>query len=218
MRVRRTFAFVDLSGFTEYTTRHGDEKAIDVLLVFRAIARRVATEEGVRIAKWMGDGAMLVSVNRPNLLAAVIEIERGLRERDCPLGLRAGVASGSVLILEGDDYVSSVVNLAARLCDAAPPNQVFITSDLVEDLPEAVVVHAVEGRHLRGFTSPVSVARVEPLAGPTPAGGGARGSDTAPEAIAAVERTDAREAIDMTTVEGMSVAESEPQTSDKRAG
>ena len=30
MRVERTFAFVDLCGFTRFTDTHGDEEAVDV--------------------------------------------------------------------------------------------------------------------------------------------------------------------------------------------
>jgi hypothetical protein len=41
--------------------------------------RQVATEFGVRIAKWLGDGCMLVSVDAPQLVASVCELERSPR-------------------------------------------------------------------------------------------------------------------------------------------
>ena len=56
MRVRRYFAFVDLCGFTRFTEVHGDEEAVSVLTGFRTLVRYIASEHGVRVAKWLGDG------------------------------------------------------------------------------------------------------------------------------------------------------------------
>ena len=73
MRVRRTFAFLDLSGFTALTESEGDEHAVAVLAVFRAALRDICSRRAVRIAKWLGDGAMLVSVETMPLVAAALE-------------------------------------------------------------------------------------------------------------------------------------------------
>ena len=77
MRVVRYFAFVDLSGFTTFLDEHGDESAVRVLTAFRAAARDTATDFGVRIAKWLGDGCMYVAVEPDLVVSAVI----GLQER-----------------------------------------------------------------------------------------------------------------------------------------
>ena len=70
VRVDRWFAFVDLAGFTSFGDEHGDDESVRVLTVFRAVVRSVATDYGVRIAKWLGDGCMLVSVVPEQLVAA----------------------------------------------------------------------------------------------------------------------------------------------------
>ena len=57
-RVERTFAFLDISGFTAYTDKEGDAAAYDVIRNFKNAVRQVASERGVRMAKWLGDGAM----------------------------------------------------------------------------------------------------------------------------------------------------------------
>lgn len=67
-RVQRAFAFVDLCGFTDYADDHGDDEGADVLHLLRASFRESATNHGVRVDKWLGDGAMLVAVERPALL------------------------------------------------------------------------------------------------------------------------------------------------------
>src|SRR6266511_2001578 len=76
MRVRRYFAFVDLCGFTRFTELHGDEEAVAVLTGFRTLVRDVASEHGVRVGKWLGDGAMFVSTDGPALTTALIELDR----------------------------------------------------------------------------------------------------------------------------------------------
>ena len=64
MRVPRTFAFVDLSGFTNYTAAYGDDAAGRILSTFRSLVREVSSERGVRVAKWLGDGCMIVGVEQ----------------------------------------------------------------------------------------------------------------------------------------------------------
>ena len=74
MRVHRSFAFVDVSGFTSLTELEGDEHAVEVLTAFRSLLRDICARRGVRIAKWLGDGVMLVCVEMQPLLAAILEL------------------------------------------------------------------------------------------------------------------------------------------------
>ena len=106
MRVPRTFVFVDLSGFTNYTAAFGDNAAGRILSTFRAIVREVASDRGVRIAKWLGDGFMAVGVEQIDAITFTLELERRAADVCAPLTLRAGVASGHALLFEGDDYLS----------------------------------------------------------------------------------------------------------------
>jgi len=74
VRVHRSFAFVDVSGFTALTELEGDERAVDVLTAFRVLLRDICARRGVRIAKWLGDGVMLVCVDTRPLLETVLEL------------------------------------------------------------------------------------------------------------------------------------------------
>jgi len=112
MRVPRTFTFVDLSGFTNYTAAFGDDAAGRLLSAFRGIARDVASERGVRIAKWLGDGCMVVSIEQSNAVAFALDLEHRAAEVCAPLSLRVGMATGHALLFEGDDYIGSAVNMA----------------------------------------------------------------------------------------------------------
>ena len=124
--VTRTFAFVDITGFTEFCDQHGDQAAIALLTRFRGLVRDIAARRGVRVAKWLGDGAMLVGVEEGPLVATVAELV--LRSQADGIDTHAGLASGTVLLFEGDDYVGRPANLAARLCDAAEPGEILAHS------------------------------------------------------------------------------------------
>jgi adenylate cyclase len=79
----------------------------------------VASERGVRIAKWLGDGCMIVAVEQRDAIEFVLELEQRATDVCAPLTIRAGLATGHALLFEGDDYIGSAVNMAARLCDYA---------------------------------------------------------------------------------------------------
>jgi class 3 adenylate cyclase len=121
--VTRAFAFVDLCGFTSFTAHQGEHAAIETVTQFRALTRALVTRRGVRVAKWLGDGAMIVGVEIGPTIATAAELIA--RYADQPLALRGGVAHGEVLIIDGDDYIGRPTNLASRLCDAAQPGELL---------------------------------------------------------------------------------------------
>ena len=144
MRVPRTFVFVDLSGFTNYTAAFGDDAAGRILSTFRTIVREVASERGVRIAKWLGDGCMVGRRRAESTRSTfTLELERRATDVCAPLTLRAGIASGHALLFEGDDYIGSAVNMAARLCDVAQQYEVLMPTMHLDRLPEGVDGRAV---------------------------------------------------------------------------
>lgn len=161
-RVERSFAFVDLSGFTHYTDTQGDGAAVQVLSSFRTWVREIAARRGVRIAKWLGDGAMLVGVEVESLTEAIVEIERA--SADSPLPLRAGVASGPVILFEGDDYIGKAVNLAARLCSLANPGEVWAPSEMMTSLMVNTKALPIGAHHIPGLEQPIELVALEPRA------------------------------------------------------
>ena len=159
-RLMRTFAFLDLCGFTDFVDTHGDDEAVEELGLLRSTVRDVARRCGVRVDKWLGDGVMLVGVDTVPLIDAVMHIEARTTGQ-ARLPLRAGIAAGPVIMLEGDDYVGRSVNLAARLCDRARPGQVLAAADLAETLPDGVSARPSAGLRLKGFTRRVEVVSLK---------------------------------------------------------
>jgi adenylate cyclase len=155
-RVHRTFGFLDLCGFTDFVDANGDDAGVAELLALRSVVRDVAPFCGVRVDKWLGDGAMLVGVESEPLIICVLMVAARVRELG-QLPMRAGIAAGEVLLLEGDDYAGRTVNLAARLCDRAAAHQTLAAiDDLV--VPATVELTTLPPIHVRGMAPPVAIA------------------------------------------------------------
>ena len=163
MRVHRTFGFIDVTGFTALTELEGDERAVDVLTAFRALLRDICSRRGVRIAKWLGDGVMLVCVDTRPLLESVLELHFVVGEVSGPVStvsIRSGITSGHVLLLEGDDYVGHCVNVAARLCDLAPAGEALADPSVMGHLPSWGSVVTETAVTLKGVEKPVPASSI----------------------------------------------------------
>ena len=153
----RAFAFVDLCGFTAFTSRHGDSEAVQVLARFRSLTRDIASRRGVRVAKWLGDGVMLVGVDCEPIIATSLELEARMVVERSPLSIRAGMAAGEVIPFEGEDYIGTPVNLASRLCDVATSHEIVIDRELRDSIPPWASASATESFGVPGFARAVEV-------------------------------------------------------------
>ena len=147
--VERGFAFLDLCGFTAFMAENGEHAAIDALTAFHTLTRAVATRRGVRVDKWLGDGAMLVGVEVGPVIAAAVELVA--RHDNQSLLLRGGVAHGWALLFEGDDYIGRPVNLAARLCQGARPGELLAVGYPRRALPPWIRVLGTRDLTMRGL-------------------------------------------------------------------
>ena len=136
--VDRAFAFVDLCGFTRFIAERGEHAAIDTLTRFRTLTREIAVRRGVLVTKWLGDGAMIVGVDVGPTLATAVELIG--RYDGSTLALRGGFAHGQALLMDGDDYIGRPTNLAARLCQAAQPEELLAVGYPADMLPSWIRV------------------------------------------------------------------------------
>ncbi len=172
MRVHRSFAFVDVSGFTALTELDGDERAVDVLTAFRALLRDICSRRGVRIAKWLGDGVMLVCVDTRPLVETILEVHYVVGEVGAveTVSIRSGLTAGDVILMEGDDYIGHCVNVASRLCDLATAGEALADRSVMAHLPSWGEVVSETHVTLRGVEKPVPASSIRM------APGGAKGS------------------------------------------
>ena len=160
LSVRRTFCFADLCGFTAYTRDEGPHSAVAMLSEFRRVTRSVAAKRGVRVAKWLGDGVMLVSTNTAAALALGAHLIHYFASRG--LQVRVGAATGEALLFEGDDYVGEPVNLAAKLCGEASAGEMYTLTDEL-DLPDWVACVGDVTVRIRGVGAVSGVLRLIPV-------------------------------------------------------
>jgi class 3 adenylate cyclase len=161
--VHRSFAFIDVSGFTALTDVEGDERAVDVLTAFRSLLRDICARRGVRIAKWLGDGAMLVCVDTRPLLETVLELHYVVTEITGPVktvSIRSGISSGDVILMEGDDYIGHCVNVASRLCDLAPASEAWAAPSVMDHMPSWGVAANETPVSLRGVEKAVPASSI----------------------------------------------------------
>jgi adenylate cyclase len=156
VRVERCFGFVDLCGFTSFAERNGDDRVVVVLADMRTSLREMAARRGVRIVKWLGDGAMLSSTMVDAVIGTTIELAAHMEQHPSGLPVRAGLAAGPVVMFEGDDYIGAAVNVAARLCAQAAPHQVLATVDVAEQRPAWVAAEEATSVPIRGLREEVS--------------------------------------------------------------
>ena len=151
-----TIGFADLAGFTALSERLSIESLGELAAKFEAHAIAVA-DPPVRLVKVLGDGAMFASEDAGALVRALLEL---VAADELP-PLRAGVAHGPALHSAGD-WFGRTVNLAARLCGAAPRGSVLATGD-VKRLAGDRGWEDAGTYELRGIAEPVPAVRALPI-------------------------------------------------------
>ena len=146
--------FADLSGFTALTQALTPAELSELLNEFAGAVSDVVLADGGRVVKFIGDEVMWVSGSPERLVQAAVDLVDHPQAREEGLQVRAGLAYGTVLAINGD-YFGSPVNLAARLVAAAAPEQILATAELHDALPDWPAV-ARGPLTLKGFDTPVT--------------------------------------------------------------
>ena len=165
-----TVVFTDLEGFTAYTDAHGDAAALALIGEHHQRAAPTVRRWKGRIVKPLGDG-LLCTFPKPALgVRAALDLQASAPD---PLRLRAGVHMGEAVVTKSD-VVGHVVNVAARVCEAAKGGQVLATAEVVEvassagELPE-VRLGRMKSRRMKGVKTPVRLCEVRFVPEPEPA-------------------------------------------------
>jgi class 3 adenylate cyclase len=151
-------AFVDLSGYTSMTVELGDEQAVAASERLRELAEGVANEEGGRLVKLLGDGALLRFDDPASAIRGTLGLVDAVADAALP-PLHAGIAAGTVIVRDGDVF-GRTVNLASRVAGQANPGEVLVEEGVVVALPRGTArFEAIGRRELRGFSEPIALWR-----------------------------------------------------------
>ena len=161
-----TVVFTDLEGFTAYTDARGDAAALALIREHHDLATPVVRRWKGRVVKHLGDGLLCTFPAPAPALRASLDL---LGTAPVPLRLRAGVHMGEAVVTR-DDVVGHVVNVAARVCEAAKGGQVLVSAEVhgaTSDL-DGVRFGRLKARRLKGVRTPVRLCEVRTV--PAPAG------------------------------------------------
>jgi class 3 adenylate cyclase len=156
----RTILFTDIVDSTSLTRRIGDDAAMELLAVHDSIVRDALKDLGGREIKHLGDGIMASFVSAAAAVKCASRVQReiarhGQEHKDRPLNVRLGIAAGEP-VEHHNDLFGCTVQLAARLCSHAQPQQILV-SNVVAELCEgkALPFEDLGEVSLKGFDQPV---------------------------------------------------------------
>jgi len=158
----RTVLFTDIAESTTFTQSLGDEAAMALLGVHDTIVRNALSASGGREVKHTGDGIMASFVSAASAVRCAAEIQRELDKHaqtnpERPLRVRVGAAVGEP-VEQHNDLFGSTVQLAARLCAHAQPEQILVSNAIAElCIGKGLSFEDVGEVTLKGFGSPVRV-------------------------------------------------------------
>ena len=158
----RTILFTDIVGSTDMTQRLGDDVAMMMLEIHDRIVRAAIAVNNGREVKHTGDGIMAVFFSATSAVRCGIRVQQDISQHrsDNPghlLQVRVGLAAGEP-IEHNNDLFGSTVQLAARLCAHAEPEQVLLSNAVAElCIGKALPLKALGQVSLKGFDEPVHI-------------------------------------------------------------
>ena len=158
----RTVLFTDIVGSTNMTQRLGDELAFALLEVHDRVVRAALGAASGREVKHTGDGIMAAFHSAASAVRCGMQIQQEIqRHRNDnpkePLKVRIGIAVGEP-IERSNDLFGTTVQLAARLCAHAEPEQILVSNAVAElCLGKVLPLKDAGAVELKGFDTPVHV-------------------------------------------------------------
>lgn len=157
-----TFLFADIRGYTRFTNELGDEAGSRLSAKHAQVTTEGIEVYGGRVLELSGDEVVGIFESPRSALRAAVELQDAYLDETrlepyLPMKIGIGLDVGEAVAV-GDGYRGSVLNLAARLCNAADAGTVIASESVVHLAGpiEGIGYAALEGRPLKGFDEPVA--------------------------------------------------------------
>ena len=162
----RGFLFSDIRGFSAFAERHGNAAAAAKVSRFLELARRAIAGHAGAELKTEGDAIHAVFPTASSAVLCGLEIQDATAELnegepDQAIGLGVGVHAGEA-VETAEGYIGRAVNIAARLCSAAKPGEVLVSSTVKGITQASIQVGFIPRgrRRLKGIQDPIIVYAV----------------------------------------------------------
>lgn len=156
----RTILFTDIVGSTALTQTLGDEAAMALLDVHNTIVRNALADLSGQEVKHTGDGIMASFLSPASAVKCAARIQQELSKHEetspeRPFKVRIGAAAGEP-VEDHNDLFGCTVQLAARLCSHALPEQIVVSNAIAElCLGKGLAFEDLGEVALKGFDRPV---------------------------------------------------------------
>jgi class 3 adenylate cyclase len=121
-----TFMFADISGYSIFVERNGDEAAADLAIRFVTKASSMASEHGAEVTKWIGDAVMVHSLDACKSVRLGLDLLAEFDDDPTFPRLHLGLHTGPA-VQRADDWWGATVNIAALVAAAAKAGQMLVT-------------------------------------------------------------------------------------------
>ncbi len=171
-----TLLFSDIRGFTAFAERRPPEEAVAALNRYLTLQAELVQRFHGDVDKFMGDAVFAHFTGDDQALHAIrcaVEMHRAVRlapQADAalpPLALGIGIVTGEVIVGSvggagrlDHTAVGAPVNLAARLCAAAEPNETLLNDATFEAVRGLVAAELAPTITVKGFSDPVAPYRM----------------------------------------------------------
>ena len=154
---RMSVGFVDLVGSTSLAQRLTTQDLGALLTEFENTAADTVTAHGGRVVKLIGDEVLYTAPDEHTASAIAFELVRIYGEHPRIPDVRAGLASGDLLLRDGDVF-GPVVNLAARAVETAGPGDVV--APIAFARAAGMKAGSSGAQQLKGLDTPIELSRL----------------------------------------------------------
>ncbi len=171
-----TLLFSDIRGFTAFSEHRPPEEAVAVLNRYLQLQADLVQRFHGDVDKFMGDAVFAHFTGDDKALDAIrcaVEMHRAVRGASVsdpalpPLAVGVGIVTGEVIVgsvggANRLDYtaIGAPVNLAARLCAAAEPNETLLNDTTFDAVRGLVAAEPAPPIAAKGFSAPVAAYRM----------------------------------------------------------
>ncbi|HWE68115.1 MAG TPA: adenylate/guanylate cyclase domain-containing protein [Acidimicrobiales bacterium] len=144
--------FADMVGFTLLSQHLSDQELAAVVRRFEELSHDIVTGLGGRVVKMIGDEVMFAVDSVANAARIGLDLADAYADDELLSDVRVGLASGPVLLRDGD-YFGSTVNLAHRIVNIGNPGTVLMSDEfhtaLMAEAPDEFTAEPLRPRLLK---------------------------------------------------------------------
>ena len=148
--------FVDLVGSTALGQQLSTAELGKALGEFESVVADTVTDLGGRVIKLIGDEVMYAAGDAAVACRIALGLGQALRAHRVLPPVRAGIASGAVMLRDGDCF-GAVVNLAARAVKLARPGHIVVSGHVRAAVEGAFVCVPLPPARIKGFEGDIQL-------------------------------------------------------------